>query len=355
MYVGSTGLRGLHQLLFEIASRSVNEVLAGGGGCVDVTLMSDGGVRVTDDGPGIPVEASGDIGGTGLESLLTRPYAELGPGNRPAVTWSFYGMGPCVTNALSSRLTVEVRHEQVRWVQEYVRGAAVAPPAAAGPATGSGTSIAFWPDTDIFDTRECSFAVLATRFKEVALLNRGLSISLTDERPIGGIRSVRFQFPGGPGDFVALLDAEAGAHIPPDIIAFEQEDARMAGTVEVALSRRGSGEARVRTFANSVPTPEGGTHADGFRTGVTAAVNTYARQRGLLTTADADLTTDLIVRGLTAVVSVKLDRPEYEGATRGRLGGGTVYDSVEQAVREHVGTWLTHHPDQAADLIGRRP
>ncbi|MER6625452.1 DNA gyrase subunit B [Streptomyces sp. NPDC000931] len=352
MYVGSTGVRGLHHMLFEVVGWSVNGVLAGGGGCVDVTLTPDGGVRVTDDGPGVPVEAAGDVGGDGLETLLTRPYAGSGPGCRRTVNWSAFGMGPCVTNALSSRLTAEVRRGQVRWVQEYVRGAAVAPPAAAGPATGGGISIAFWPDGGIFDTTEWSFAVLAERFREVALLNRGLSISLTDERPRGGPRSVRFQFSGGPGDFVALLDAETGAHVPPDIIAFEREDARMAGTVEVALSWRGLGEERIRAFADSVPTPGGGTHADGFRAGVTAAVNTYARRRGLLTAADPDLTTDHIGKGLTAVVSVKLDSPEYQGATRGELGGATVHDCVEQAVREHLGTWLARQPERAADLIG---
>lgn len=241
----------------------------------------------------------------------------------------------------------------MRWVQEYVRGAAVAPPAAAGPATGSGTSVAFWPDADIFDTAECSFAVLAERFREVALSNPGLAVSPTDERPRGGPRSVRFRFPGGPGDFVAFLDAETGAHVTPDIIAFEREDARTAGTVEVALSRRGPGEERIRTFADSVPTPEGGTHADGFRAGVTAAVNTYACRRRLLTAADPDLTADHIGEGPTAVVSVKLDSPGYQGATRGELGGATVHDCVEQAVREYLGTWLTRQPERAAGLIGR--
>ncbi|MFE6040738.1 DNA gyrase subunit B [Streptomyces sp. NPDC056452] len=353
MYVGSTGIRGLHQLLFEVIGRSVNDVLACGGGCVDVTLTHDGGVRVTDDGPGVPVEAAGDTSSACLETLLTRTHPGAGPGNRHTASWSVYGMGPCVTNALSSRLMAEVRRGHTLWVQEYKHGAAVAPPAATGPATGGGTSIAFWPDAGIFDTTDYSFGVLAKRFREVALLNRGLSISLTDERPPGGVRSVQFQYPDGPRDFVAFLDAETGAHVTPDIIAFDRDDARMAGTVEVALNWCGRREEGVRSFANSVPTPEGGTHADGFRTGVTAAVNTHARQRGLLTTADPDLTTDQVSRGVTAVVSVKLDSPEYEGATRGRLGGATVHDCVEQAVREHLGTWLARHPEQAAAIIDR--
>ncbi|MFF2846603.1 hypothetical protein ACFVT5_09745 [Streptomyces sp. NPDC058001] len=219
--------------------------------------------------------------------------------------------------------------------------------------TGSGTTIAFWPDADIFETTQCSFAVLAKRFREVALLNRGLSISLTDERPLGGPQLVRFRFSGGPRDFVALLDAETGAQVPPDVIAFEREDARMAGTVDVALSWSGSREEQVRTFANSVPTPQGGTHTEGFRAGVAAAVTAHARQRRLLTAADPDLTADRIGEGMTAVVSVKLDRPEYVGATRGELGGADVHDGVEQAVREHLGSWLAQHPEQAAAVIDR--
>ncbi|WP_406387745.1 hypothetical protein [Streptomyces sp. NBC_00887] len=222
-----------------------------------------------------------------------------------------------------------------------------------GPATGSGTSVAFWPDADIFDTIDYSFAALAKRFREVALLNRGLSISLTDERPPGGVRSVRFQYPDGPKDFVAFLDSESGAHATADIIGFEHEDTRMAGTVAVALTWHGVREERIRTFANSVPTPEGGTHADGFRTGVASAVNTYARERQLLTTEDADLTADRIGHGLTAVVSVKLASPEYLGPTGGQLGGATVHDCVEQAVQTYLGTWLAQHPEQAAAVVAR--
>jgi DNA gyrase subunit B len=202
-------------------------------------------------------------------------HAGAEPGGRHAAAMSLFGIGPCVTNALSSRLTAEVRREGVRWVQEYARGVAVTPPTAAGPATGSGTTIAFRPDADVFGTAECSFAVLAERFRELAFLNRGLGISLTDGRPPGGSRSVRFRFPGGARDFVAFLDAQAEAPVHPDVIGFEQEEAAMAGAVEVALRWCGSREERVRSFANSQPTPDGGTHAAGFRDGVAAAVNAY--------------------------------------------------------------------------------
>ncbi|MEV8449136.1 DNA gyrase subunit B [Streptomyces parvus] len=353
MYVGSTGVYGLHQLVYEVASRSVNEILASGGGCVDVTLTRDGGIRIADDGPGIPFEAAGEARvGDGLETLLTRPETELRPGGRNTVRWSVYGVGPCAATVMSSRLTAEVRCGGVRRVQEYARGVALAPPAAAGPATDTGTTIAFWPDPDIFDTVECSFAVLAGRVREVALLNRGLTLSLTDERPVGGTRSVSFRYPDGAADFVALLDAET-ERVLPEVIAFEWEDERMAGIAEVALSWRSAREERVRSFANSAPTPEGGTHEDGFRTGVAAALTEHALRHGLLKPDEPGLGADRVGEGLTAVVSVRLDRPEHHGPTGARLGGATVRDGVEQGVREHLGSWLDRHPERAAAVIGR--
>ncbi|MYW99026.1 DNA gyrase subunit B [Streptomyces sp. SID8378] len=353
MYVGSTGVYGLHQLVYEVASRSVNEILAGGGGCVDVTLTRDGGIRIADDGPGIPFEATGEARvGDGLETLLTRPETELRRDGRNTVRWSVYGVGPCAATVMSSRLTAEVRRGGVRRVQEYARGVALAPPAAAGPATDTGTTIAFRPDPDIFDTVECSFAVLAGRVREVALLNRGLTLSLNDERPAGGTRSVSFRYPDGAADFVALLDAET-ERVLPEVIAFEWEDERMAGIAEAALSWRSAREERVRSFANSAPTPEGGTHEDGFRTGVAAALTEHALRHGLLKPDDPGLGADRVGEGLTAVVSVRLDCPEYDGSTRARLGGATVRDGVEQGVREHLGNWLDRHPERAAAVIGR--
>ncbi len=353
MYVGSTDERGLHHLLFEVVGRAVNEVLVGRAGSVDVTLTTGGGVRVTDNGQGVPIEASGDGGGPGLEALLTRLHAGAAPGGRYAAALGPFGMGPCVTNALSSRLTAEVWRDGLRWIQEYARGVALTPPTALGPATGSGTTIAFWPDADIFGTAECSFTVLAEAFRELAFLNRGLGISLTDERPAGGSRSVRFHFPGGSRDFVAFIDGQAGTLVPPNVIGFEREDPRLAGTVEVAFRWCDSREERVRSFANGSPTSGGGTHEAGFRAGLAAAVNAYAREQRLRAAADTDLSTDEIGEGLTAVVSVKLDRPEFLGATRGVLGGAAVHACVADAVREALGTWLYRNPEEAAAVISR--
>lgn len=351
MYVGSTGQRGLHQIVFVIAGRAVNEVLAGRASTVDVTLTPDGGVRVADDGPGVPVEAAGDIGGPGLEVLLTQMYPGAEPGGRDAVAMSLFGVGPCVTNALSSRLTAEVRRKGVRWIQEYAHGVALTQPSIAGPTTRSGTTIAFWPDSDIFETVEYSFAVLAERFRELAFLNRSLDISLTDERSPSGSRSVRCRFPGGARDFVAFLDAQARASLYSDVIGFEREESRIAGAVEVALRWRDSHEERLHSYANSEPTPYGGTHVAGFRDGLAAAVNAYAREGRLLAKAAPDLSADQICKGLTAVVSVKLDRPEFSGSTRRMLGSAAVHATLSEAVREHLGTWLARHPEQAAAIL----
>ncbi|WP_371673804.1 ATP-binding protein [Streptomyces sp. NBC_00289] len=354
MWVGSTGERGLHHMVFDVVGRAVNQVLAGRGGSVDVTLTPDGGVRVADDGSGGPFEAAGDTGGPGLEALLTSFHAGSGPGDRTIVAVGHFGVGLFIANALSSRLTAEVRWEGVRRVQEYARGVAVAPPATVGPGTGSGTTITFWPDAEIFETTRCSFAVLAERFRQVAFLNRGLRISLTDERPAGAARAVLFRFPEGVRDFVAALDAEVGgAALHPDIISFEREDPRMAGTMEVALLWSGLRGERTRGFANSQATVEGGTHVDGFRDGVAAAVTAYARERGLLTGADPDPEAHGIAGGCTAVVSVKLDRPEFLGATSELLGNKDVRVCVAEAVQDHLSTWFETRPERAAEIVDR--
>ncbi|MFF3598081.1 ATP-binding protein [Kitasatospora indigofera] len=352
MYIGSTGERGLLHMVFEVADRAVNEVLAGHASCVAVTLAPDGAVRVADDGRGVRVDESGASGISGLEALLTRFQTGPATGGRHDVTLGFCGVGPFVVNALSSRMTAEVRRGGARWVQEYTRGVAVTPLIEAGTSTGSGTTITFWPDADIFGAAEFSFDGLAERFRELALLNRGLEISLTDQRRPGEGRSARFRYPDGARDFVAILDEQKEEPVHPHIIGFEREEPRMAGTVEVALRWRASHDERVRSFANSRPT-DGGTHERGFRDGVAAAVTAYARERRLLTATDPGLDADRIGEGLTAVVSVKLDHPEFEGSTRGWLGNAAVRACVEQAVQEHFGKWLGGHAEQAAAVIDR--
>nr|WSW70826.1 DNA gyrase subunit B [Streptomyces sp. NBC_00995] len=352
MYIGSTCERGLRHMVFEVADRPVNEVLDGRATSVGVTLTSDGGVCVADDGPGVPVHETGAAGGPGIEALLTQTRAGTGGGGRHDITLSFCGVGPAVVTALSRRMTAEVRREGVRWVQEYMRGVATTPLTEAGTAAESGTTIAFWPDADIFGAAEFSFDGLEERFRELAYLNQGLDISLTDLRRPDEYRSVRLRFPGGARDFVTFLDGHTAASAPMDTIAFECEDPRMAGVMEVAFRWCGCPEERVRSFANSRPTING-THVVGFRNGLAAAITGYAREQGLLTATDPDFGADRIGEGLTAVVSVKLDRPELEGSTRGMLGNSEVRDCVEQAVHDHLGRWLKDEPERAAAVVDR--
>ena len=352
MYIGSTGERGLRQMVFEVANRAVNEVLAGHASCVEITLTPDGGVSVADDGPSPGDDGAGGTGLPDLEVLLTRMQTGARRGDRQDVTLGFNGVGPFVVNALSSRMTAEVRRGGARWVQEYARGVAITPLTEAGKLTGSGTTITFWPDADVFGTAEYSFDELVKRFRELAFLNRDLEIHLADQRTPDRSRTARFRYPGGARDFVAFLDEQEEAPVHPHIIGFEREEPEMAGTAEVALRWRDSPGERIQSFANSWPTT-GGTHELGFRDGLVAAVTTYARQRQLLTATAPGLDAARICEGLTAVVSVRLDHPEFEGSTRGVLGNSAARACVGRAVREHLGRWLDGNPEQAATLVDR--
>ncbi|MFJ3966132.1 ATP-binding protein [Streptomyces sp. NPDC090036] len=352
MYVGSTSERGLRQMVFEAADRAVNEVLAGRAASVDITLTPDGGVCVADDGTGVPIDETEGADGPGLEALLTQMQAGVGTGGRHDVTIGFCGVGPAVVNALSRRMTAEVRREGVRWVQEYARGVATTPLTEVGTVIGSGTTITFWPDADIFGAIEFSFGGLEERFRELAFLNQGLEILLTDLRRLDESHSVRLHFPGGTRDFVDFLDGHTAAHAPMETIAFEREDPRMAGEMDIAFRWCSCPDERVQSFANSRPTI-GGTHMVGFRNGTAAAVTAYAREQGLLTATDPAFGANRIGEGLTAVVSVKLDHPEFEGSTRGVLGNAEVRDCVEQAVQDHLGRWLKEDPERAAAVIDR--
>lgn len=229
---------------------------------------------------------------------------------------------------------------------------ALTPLTEAGTSIGSGTTITFWSDAGIFGTAEYSFDELVERFRELAFLNRDLEIYLADQRSPDRSRTVRFRYTGGTRDFVAFLDEQEEALVQPHIIGFEREEPEMAGTVEVALRWRDSRGERIRSFANSWPTI-GGAHERGFRDGLVAAITAYARQRQVLTATDPDLHPDRIGEGLTAVVSVKLDHPEFEGSTRGVLVNAAARACVGRAVQEHLGRWLDENPEQAATLVDR--
>ncbi|MER8099276.1 ATP-binding protein [Kitasatospora sp. NPDC094016] len=350
MYIGSVGERGLHYMVFEAAERALDEILSGTAGRVEITLTADGRVRVADDGTGLPVEHAGHSDGPAVEARLTVLSCGAQPANRRSLSGGYFGVGLAAVNALSGRLTAEVRRDGARWVLEYERGVAVATPTRTGPADGSGTTITFRPDAEIFETLEFSFDTLAERFGELAFLNRDLDITLADDRDPAAPRAVRFRFPGGPRDHIAEQGADP---LHPDVIGFEREYSEMEGAVEVAFRWCDSREERVASYANSRPTTGGGTHELGFRDGLAAALNAHARERQLLTPSDLDLTPAQLGAGLTAVVSVKLDRPEFLGAIRDRLGNGPVRACVAEAVREHLAAWLRANPAQAAAVLAR--
>ncbi|MFF7586061.1 DNA gyrase subunit B [Kitasatospora purpeofusca] len=351
MYIGSVGERGLHHLVFEAAESALNEILDGTAERVGITLTADGGVRITDDGGRHPVGRPGRDDGPSLEDRLTVLWCGVPRADRRSLAGGFAGAGPAVVNALSSRLTAEVRRDGSRRTLECERGVRVAAPARTGPADDHGTVITFWPDAEIFETLTFSFDTLADHFRELAFLNRDLDITLTDDRDPGAPRAVRFRFPGGARDWIT--QRSTSPH--PDVIGFEREYAAMEGTVEVALCWADSGDEGVTSYANSRCTAGGGTHELGFRDGLAAALTAYAREQHLLTPSDPDLTPTRLGAGLTAVVSVKLDRPEFEGALRDRLGNPPVRICVAEAVREHLTTWLREDPVRSAAVLARIP
>ncbi|MGW8359048.1 DNA gyrase subunit B [Streptomyces wedmorensis] len=349
MYIGSVGERGLHHMAFEAAERALNEILGGTASRVEITLTADGGVRIADDGTGLVVGDAGQGDGAPLETRLTELWCGAPPADRRSLVGGYFGVGLAVVNALSSRLTAEVRRDGARWVLEYEQGVPVGVPARTSPADAVGTVVTFRPDAEIFETLEFSFETLAERFRELAFLNRELDITLTDDRDPAAPRAVRFRFPGGPRDYIA----EQGAPLHPDVIGFERKYSEMEGTVEVALRWCDSREERIASYANSLPTTGGGAHELGFRDGLAAALTGYAREHQLLSPSDPDFTNTQLGAGLTAVVSVKLDRPEFEGATRDRLGNRPVRACVAEAVREHLTVWLRTNPAQATSVLAR--
>ncbi|MET9465437.1 ATP-binding protein [Streptomyces sp. NPDC006544] len=348
MYIGSIGERGLHQLVYEVVSYAVDEHLAGHADTIDVTITADGGVRVADNGRGLPVEVEKPTDKPAIERELT----ELSFGSKPhtgyGVSGGLSGLGLCVVNALSSRLTVEVHRGGHRWTQEYEKGTAVTALTRNEETGEHGTTIAFLPDADVFETTRYSFATLAERLQELAFLNGGLAISLTDERPE---RPVRYHHSDGLRAYVAHLNPYPPSLVHSPAIAFESENQDKTIFVQVAMQWNTWPAGEFRSFANSARTPEGGAHEQGFRTALTDIVNDYARRQRHLSTHDKDIAAEAIHEGLTAVISVKLTHPIFEGSTRTRLGNPEADAYVQEVVREHLTDWLDHHPNEAAAII----
>ncbi|HWH96697.1 MAG TPA: ATP-binding protein, partial [Baekduia sp.] len=351
MYIGSTGIRGLHHLVYEVVDNSVDEALAGFGGRVDVTIHPDNSVTVRDEGRGIPTGIVEKEGRPAVEVVLTVLHAggKFGDGGGYKVSGGLHGVGVSVVNALSETVKVEVRREGHIWTQEYDRGAPRYPLVKGekmpeGEVTG--TTITWLPDAEVFETLDHEFSVLEQRLRETAYLTRGLAISLTDER--AGGKKVEFHFEGGIEDFVTYLN-ENKEPLGKKVIFFEGESPE--GYVEVAMQWNGSYQESVFSFANNINTHEGGAHLSGFRSALTRTINRYAREKGELKERDENLTGEDVREGLTAVISVKLTDPQFEGQTKTKLGNPGMQGFVESVVNAKLNEFLEENPKEADRII----
>ena len=369
MYIGSTGERGLHHLVYEVVDNSVDEALAGYATDIQVTLLADGGVRVNDDGRGIPVDEHPVEHRPAVEVVLTTLHAggKFG-GDSYAVSGGLHGVGVSVVNALAARLEVEVRRDGYVWSQAYERGAPVTDLVRGEATDETGTLTTFWPDPMIFETTEWDFETLSRRLQETAFLNRGLRISLTDERPqaiseddedadpaasrslVGKARAVVYEYPGGIADFVRYLNASKEP-VHGSVIEFGDEADGMS--LEVAMQWNASYTESVHTFANVINTAEGGTHEEGFRAALTSVVNRYARDQKLLKEKEPNLTGDDVREGLTAIVSIKLAEPQFEGQTKTKLGNTAAKSFVQTVTNDHLRDWFDRNPGEAKEIINK--
>ena len=361
MYIGSTGERGLHHLVYEVVDNSVDESLAGYATTIAVTLLANGGVRVIDDGRGIPVDEHPIEKKPAVEVVLTVLHAggKFG-GAGYSVSGGLHGVGVSVVNALSKQLDVEVRRDGFTHRQTYDHGVPTAPLAKGEAVTESGTTITFWADEEIFETTHFDFTTLSRRFQEMAFLNSGLTISLTDERVlvvvdtedddnVEQVRSVSYCYEGGIADFVRHINASKGVANPSVIyIETETEDKRMSA--EIAMQWNTTYSESVYTFANTINTTEGGTHEEGFRAAMTTLVNKFAREWGILKEKDINLSGEDIREGLTAIVSVKLLEPQFEGQTKGKLGNTEMKAFVQKVVNDQLGAWFEKNPAEGKEI-----
>ena len=355
MYIGSTGERGLHHLVYEVVDNSVDEALAGYCTHIDVTILADGGVRVQDNGRGIPVDIVESEGKPAVEVVLTVLHAggKFGGGGY-SVSGGLHGVGVSVVNALSTKVEVEVHREGHVWRQDYRHGVPTAALAKGEASERTGTTVTFWADGEIFETLDYDFAVLTRRFQEMAFLNRGLTLRITDERvkaqdSDGNPRSETYYYEGGISDFVKHINhAKGAAH--PSIINFNGEDTERGISVDVALQWNDSYTESVYTFANTINTIEGGTHEEGFRAALTTLINKFAREWNILKEKDNNLTGDDVREGLTAVVSVKLREPQFEGQTKTKLGNTEAKTFTQKMVNEYLGAWFEKNPSEGKEV-----
>jgi len=362
MYIGSTGPRGLHHLVTEIVDNSVDEYLANRGDRIIVTITEDGGVRVVDNARGIPVDIHQPEGISTVELVLTVLHAggKFGGGGY-AVSGGLHGVGSSVVNALSRRFEVEVKRKGFVWTQSYHDGVPDAPLKKGETTNATGTTITFWPSSEIFETVEFDYETLRTRFQQYAFLNKGLTIELHDERkqeildedgePVEG-RSDVYLYQRGLEDYVEYLNSAKRADVVNDeIISFESEDTERKIALEVAMQWTTAYTESVHTYANTINTHEGGTHEEGFRAALTTLVNRYAREKNILKEKDDNLSGEDVREGLTAVISIKLAEPQFEGQTKTKLGNTEAKAFVQKVVGDRLGDWFDRNPNQAKEII----
>ena len=350
MYIGSTGPRGLHHLVYEVIDNSVDEALQGYGDRIEVTLHPDGSCTVVDNGRGIPVAEMADQGGrSALEVVLTVLHAggKFG-GEGYKVSGGLHGVGLSVVNALSESLTATVYRDGHTFEQRFALGIPLGPMQRNGASAATGTTISFKPDPDIFEEPDFDFDTLAQRFRETAFLTRGLAIRLVDERDAG--REVEFRYEGGIEDFVRHLNENRDA-VQKDVISLALEGAE--GALEVAMQWTTGYTESVYSFANNINTHEGGTHLTGFRTALTRTLNDYARAKGLLKEKDENLEGPDTREGLTAIISVKLREPQFEGQTKTKLGNSEIAGFVAGAVAQGLAEYLEEHPAEAKAIVSK--
>ncbi|MDA2976594.1 MAG: DNA topoisomerase (ATP-hydrolyzing) subunit B [Actinomycetota bacterium] len=350
MYIGSTGPRGLHHLVYEIVDNSVDEALAGHCDNIDVTITKEGSIRVSDNGRGIPVDMHPVEKKPAVEVVLTVLHAggKFGGGGY-AVSGGLHGVGASVVNALSSTLSVEVHRDGNVWTQSYTVGVPDHPLKKAGKTDKTGTTIFFTPSSEIFETVDFDYETLRQRFQQMCFLNKGLRINLIDER---SGKNDSYLYERGLIDYVEYLNSAKKVEVVhEEIISIENETKEKNMSVEIAMQWTNGYNEGVHTYANTINTHEGGTHEEGFRTAITSLLNKYARDKGQLKEKDENLTGDDVREGLTAVISVKLTEPQFEGQTKTKLGNTEAKAFVQKVVNDQLGDWLERNPGQAKEVI----
>ena len=366
MYIGSTSERGLHHLVWEVVDNSVDEALGGHADHIDVTLQADGGVRVVDNGRGMPVDMHPTQNKPTVEVILTMLHAGgKFDGKAYAVSGGLHGVGVSVVNALSHRLEVEIDRDGYRWSQPYLNQRPAAPLTRGEKSRRTGTTVTFWADPAIFETTTYSFETISRRLQEMAFLNKGLTIVLRDERADLVVaeddaastrpgkpqpKEVTYHYAGGIADFVRHLNATKSP-IHKSVINFEAEDTANRLSLEIAMQWNESYAESVYTFANTINTHEGGTHEEGFRAALTTVVNKWAEEKKILKPNEDKLTGDDIREGLAAIVSIKLGEPQFEGQTKTKLGNSIAKGFVQRVCNEWLADWFERNPAEGRTIV----